>query len=413
MSLEAIILAGGQGKRLRDTVAGLPKAMAPVAGQPFLSHVINFFRMQGVERFIFSLGHEATVILNYLREDYPTLDYKIVVEESPLGTGGAVRLAMKEAAEEDVIIANADTLFKVNIDSLIQLHKNTGAECTLALKRMKNIDRYGVVEMNGAMITSFSEKNSYAEGLINGGVYVINRQKFLQRPLAESFSLEKDYLEKYFHEGIFAGSIQEGYFIDIGTPEDFTKANEELRRPSPDLKKIDNSWTLFLDRDGVINDETVGKYVLNWSQFIFSKGVLDVFKKLSAHFGRIIIVSNQRGVGKGLMSEAALQSIHLEMQREVEIVHGKIDRIYYCTDKDETSFNRKPNPGMAVRAAKDFADIDLSKSIMVGNKPGDMRFGRYAGMVTVFVKTTNPDQAFPHQDIDFLYPSLYEFASAL
>ncbi|HEU4633217.1 MAG TPA: HAD-IIIA family hydrolase, partial [Flavisolibacter sp.] len=156
-----------------------------------------------------------------------------------------------------------------------------------------------------------------------------------------------------------------------------------------------------------------GHYVLHWGEFIFSKGVLETFKKLSDRFGRVIVVSNQRGVGRQLMTEADLQSIHLEMQREVEIVGGKIDRIYYCTDKNDKCFNRKPNPGMALQALKDFPDIDLSKAIMVGNKPSDMRFGRAAGMFTVFVTTTNPGQVFPHQDIDLVFDTLSHFAEAL
>jgi histidinol phosphatase-like enzyme len=94
-------------------------------------------------------------------------------------------------------------------------------------------------------------------------------------------------------------------------------------------------------------------------------------------------------------------------------VNGKIDKIYYCTEKDDKCFNRKPNPGMALQALHDFPDIDLTKSVMVGNKPGDMKFGRAAGMFTVFVKTTNPDQPFPHSDIDIIFPTLYDFASAL
>jgi len=118
-------------------------------------------------------------------------------------------------------------------------------------------------------------------------------------------------------------------------------------------------------------------------------------------------------VGKGLMTETNLQTIHLEMQREVEIVGGKIDKIYYCTEKNDKCFNRKPNPGMALQAFQDFSDIDPSKSIMVGNKPGDMKFGRAAGMFTIFVRTTNPEQPFPHPDIDMAFPSLFDFASAL
>lgn len=179
------------------------------------------------------------------------------------------------------------------------------------------------------------------------------------------------------------------------------------------LETVDNTWTLFLDRDGVINEEKAGEYVLQWSHFLFSAGVLAAFKKLSDAFGLLIIVTNQRGVGKGLMSQQNLDQIHTEMRREVEAVGGRIDRIYACTDLDDESINRKPNPGMALQAQKDFGQIDFSKSIMVGNKPGDMRFGRAAGMFTVFVATTNPEVPFPHPDIDLRFASLQAFAAAL
>lgn len=414
MAKEAIILAGGLGTRLREAVPDLPKCMAPVAGKPFLSYVIDHLRMQGIERFIFSLGYKWGVIEEYLQKEYSTLDYTSVIEGEPLGTGGAIHLALQKSSTENIVLANGDTLFKINLDEVAKLHKAQNAECTLTLKPMHHFDRYGVVEINDAgKILSFKEKQFYQEGFINGGIYLLNKKKFLSHSFSEKFSFEKDYLEKYDKEGNFFGSCQEGYFIDIGIPEDYNKAQIDLKRTALDLNKIDKSWTLFLDRDGVINEEKIGEYVLHWGEFVFSKGVLDVFKKLSDSFGRIIVVSNQRGVGKGLMKEAALQSIHLEMQREVGIVDGKIDKIYYCVEKDDKCFNRKPNPGMALQALKDFSDIDFSKSVMVGNKPGDMKFGRAAGMFTVFVKTTNPDQPFPHPDIDVTFPSLYDFASAL
>jgi D-glycero-alpha-D-manno-heptose 1-phosphate guanylyltransferase len=410
---EAIILAGGLGTRLREAVPDLPKCMAPVAGKPFLSYVIDYFRMQGVQRFIFSLGYKSEAIEAYLQQHYTTLDYTSVIEDQPLGTGGAIQLALQKATVNDVIVANGDTLFKISLEELKSLHQNKNAEGTLALKPLKNFDRYGAVETDNNQIVSFKEKQFYNQGLINGGVYLLNKEKFLSRSLPEKFSFEKDYLETFCKEEKFYGSIQQGYFIDIGIPEDYQKAQTDLQRPQLDLTKIDKSWTLFLDRDGVINEEKVGEYVLHWGEFIFSKGVLETFKKLSDAFGRIVVVSNQRGVGKGLMTEAALQSIHLEMQREVEIVGGKIDRIYYCTEREDKCFFRKPNPGMALKALNDFPGIDFSKSIMVGNKPSDMKFGRAAGMYTVFVKTTNPDQEFPHSDIDAAFPSLSGFASAL
>jgi D-glycero-alpha-D-manno-heptose 1-phosphate guanylyltransferase len=411
---ECIILAGGLGTRLQQAVPDLPKCLAPVAGKPFISYIIDYLRMQGVQKFVFSLGFRHEAIEEFLQKKYPTLDYTVVIESEPLGTGGAIQLALQNTREENVVIANGDTLFKVELDALFSLHAGQQAECTLALKNMQNFERYGVVEKNAeGKITSFREKQFYSEGEINGGVYILNREKFLQRNLPSKFSFEKDFLEKFYRNSTFYALAQNGYFIDIGIPEDFNKAQTELARKPLDLTQIDKSWTLFLDRDGVINEEKVGHYILHWGEFIFSTGVLETFKKLFEKFGRIIVVSNQRGVGKGLMTEADLQSIHLEMQREVEIVGAKVDRIYYCTEKDDRDFFRKPNPGMAFRAMQDYPDIIPEKSVMVGNKPGDMGFGRAAGFYTIFVRTTNPDQPFPHQDIDAVFPTLPDFAHSL
>jgi D-glycero-alpha-D-manno-heptose 1-phosphate guanylyltransferase len=411
---ECIVLAGGLGTRLQEAVPGLPKCLAPVAGKPFLSYIIDYLRMQGVQRFVFSLGYRHEAIEEFLQSKYSTLDYSVVIENEPLGTGGAIKLALQNTREENVVITNGDTLFKVDLDSLFFLHLEKNAECTMALKTMKDFERYGVVEKNeNDQIISFREKQYYAEGQINGGLYILNREKFNQRNLPYQFSFEKDYLEKFFTEAKFYASLHNGYFIDIGIPEDFNKAQSDLARQPLDLTGIDKTWTLFLDRDGVINDEKVGHYILHWGEFIFSKGVLDTFKKLYEKFGRIVVVSNQRGVGKGLMSEADLQSIHLEMKREVEIVGAKIDQIYYCTGKDDRDFYRKPNPGMALRAMQEFKDIIPERSVMVGNKPGDMKFGRAAGFYTIFVKTTNPDQLFPHEDIDAVFPTLPDFAHSL
>ena len=411
MIKEAIVLAGGLGTRLRDAVPDLPKCMAPVAGKPFLVHVINALRMQGVEHFIFSLGYKAESIIDFLKEAYPKLSYTTVIEDTPLGTGGAIQLALKESTTNQVLVANGDTLFKIDLASMEHLHNNNGAACTLALKPLTHFDRYGVVEIDKKQrISSFREKQFYVEGLINGGIYLIDKSKFLEQDFPERFSFEKDYLETHFSKAVFMGSVQEGYFIDIGIPEDFEKANVDLLRPKFDTGNIDRSWTLFLDRDGVLNEEKKGDYIRRWDEFIFSKGVLEVMKQLSELFGRIIVVSNQRGVGKGLMSEADLQSIHLEMQREIAIVGGRIDRFYYCTETDDKCYDRKPNPGMAFRAMREFPDILPDKSVMVGNKLSDMQFGRAAGMVTVYVKTTNPDQAYPHPDIDLIFDSLRDFA---
>ena len=179
------------------------------------------------------------------------------------------------------------------------------------------------------------------------------------------------------------------------------------------LPAIDTSWTLFIDRDGVINNEKKEHYILNWNEFKFYDGVkqaMDIFNK---KFGVIVMVTNQRGIGKGLMTEDDLSFIHQNMTKEIVVNNGRIDKIYYCTSMDNNHINRKPNAGMAHLAKQDFPAIDFSKAIMVGNKPSDMGFGRNAGIITVFVATTNPEVEFPNPLIDYRYNDLLEFANAI
>jgi D-glycero-alpha-D-manno-heptose 1-phosphate guanylyltransferase len=411
---EAIILAGGLGTRLREAVPDVPKCMAPVAGRPFLFYVINYLRSQGIEKFIFSLGYRHEVIEQYLAEQFATLQYDCVVEEEPLGTGGAIQLACQKVTDKSVVVTNGDTLFKANIRQLSFFQQQQGAICTLGLKPMKNVDRYGAVEVNKEdVITAFKEKQFYQNGLINGGVYVLNVAGFLANNFPAKFSFENDFLEKQTEKGTLTGIVQNSYFIDIGIPEDYTRAQEEFKRIPLDLAMVTKKWTLFLDRDGVINEDKEGSYIFGPEEFIFTLGGAAIFKKLTAKFNRIIIVTNQRGVGKGLMKEKALDAIHQKMQTAINAAGGKIDAVYYATSIHNNDILRKPNPGMALKAKKDFPDIDLTHSIMIGNNISDMQFGRNAGMYTVFVTSTNKNVQLPHPDIDLIFDTLSDFVKAL
>ena len=229
MIREAIILSGGLGTRLREAVPELPKSMAPVAGVPFIKHVVEHFIAGGVERFIFSLGYKSEVIIDFLSKEFPHLEKVFVVEDEPLGTGGAIAKAVAECTGENVLIANGDTLYKVDPKRLGAYHVSNSSECTLSLKPMRNFDRYGVVILDkDGHVQSFLEKAYYNEGLINGGVYALHIKPFLSIGFPEKFSFEKDYLEKYFPSRKMMGLIQDTYFIDIGIPEDFIRASKEL-----------------------------------------------------------------------------------------------------------------------------------------------------------------------------------------
>lgn len=176
---------------------------------------------------------------------------------------------------------------------------------------------------------------------------------------------------------------------------------------------VDKTWTLFLDRDGVINHEKEQSYVFHYGEFAFYDDTKEALRLLAAKFGPIVVVTNQRGVGKGLMTEKDLQEIHTEMVRDIGQSGGRIDRIYFCDSLSNDHPNRKPNPGMALEAKKAIPSIDFSRSVMVGNNISDMEFGRNAGMYTVFVRTTHPDLPLPHPAIDLAFNSLYDFAKAL
>lgn len=225
--MQAIILAGGLGTRLKSVVANKPKALSPVAGKPFLFYVIEYLKNEGVTEFIFSLGYLSEQIIDFLQQNYPQLAYKYYIEESPLGTGGGIKKAITLTTAEDVLIVNADTYFDVNLEVMYQLHKHSNAQCTIALKKMVDFDRYGAVEINAAnTIVHFKEKNFVKEGLINGGFIFLNTPYFIEKTahLPEIFSFEKEFLEVHLHTMVVKGFTSEGYFIDIGIPEDYQKA---------------------------------------------------------------------------------------------------------------------------------------------------------------------------------------------
>lgn len=167
---------------------------------------------------------------------------------------------------------------------------------------------------------------------------------------------------------------------------------------------------LFLDRDGVINEEKDGSYIFSLNEFLLYDGALTALVQLSRSFDYTFVVTNQRGVGRGLMSEAALQEIHEHLIQLVTTAGGRIDAIYFAPSMQSDHPDRKPNTGMAIAAKKQFPTIDFSTSVMVGNNLSDMQFGKNMGMRTIFLHTTKDKVTLPHVLIDEQYPSLMDYA---
>lgn len=173
--------------------------------------------------------------------------------------------------------------------------------------------------------------------------------------------------------------------------------------------KYGKGWTLFLDRDGVINKELPDDYVKSWSEFEWEPKSKEAIAILTLHFDRIFIITNQRGVGIGVMSENDLHDIHSKMLTEINDAGGRIDKIYYCTDVDRNSYHRKPNPGMGLKAKADYPEIDFSKTVMVGNALHDMEFGRSLETQTVFIDEKKKYNGNKTEAMDEIYDSLYNY----
>lgn len=171
--------------------------------------------------------------------------------------------------------------------------------------------------------------------------------------------------------------------------------------------KVNKDWTLFLDRDGVINVERNNDYVYKPSQFIFDTSVLEIFEKCNPIFNKILVATNQRGIGRGLMTTEDLAAVHDYMLAQVEQNNGRIDAVYYAPNKADDDPDRKPNVGMALQAQKDYPSIDFAKSIMVGNNISDMEFGKRMGMKTIFLNTTS-QQDDSHPFVDYAIQNLSE-----
>ena len=437
--MEVIVLAGGLGTRLQPVLAEIPKCLAPIGlpevqypsgasavffapeeyglsggGRPFMGYLLEWLVEQGVTHVVFSVGYLKEQVMAYVQGQVWPFSYDFAVEETPLGTGGGIRLALGKCHENEVFVVNGDTFFPVALKTL-----TTNAPITVALKPMRNFSRYGAVETTPAgpaasgkgpevcsaaasaicfveaehtsgpkkllQVTAFHEKAPCEEGLINGGVYAINRSLLDLQGLPERFSFEKDVLEPGASRGQVWGRISDAYFIDIGIPEDYATAQWAIpawfavQKASEAVLAADAD-TLFLDRDGVLNRHLEGDYVKSWEEWEWMPGMLDALAQWARKFTNIVLVTNQRGVGKGVMSDADLAEVHKQMLREIRAAGGRIDLVLVCTATDDADPRRKPNTGMFQEACALLPDIDPARSVMVGDSPKDALFAARSGI---------------------------------
>ncbi len=380
---EAIVLAGGLGTRLAHTVSDRQKVMAPAGGRPFLAYVLRDLKNKGFEKAVLAVSYKNEQIYEYFKDEYLGMKLIYSVEKEPLGTGGAIKQAFRYIENDYALVLNGDTYFDADTDALFSLFTDKNADIVLAAKKMPDCTRHSTIKTDSdGKIISFLEKKENKNGYINGGIYIIRKSVFDSFKNGR-FSFEKEILEKA-QDGLYA-LLSDGYFIDMGVPEAYFRANTEI----PLLFGENIFKAAFLDRDGVICKEK--HHLYKPEDFEFIDGAVQAIEELREKGYLIFVITNQAGVAKGLYTEEDVHTLHSFM---LELIRDKthIDGIYYCpyhedgviAEYKKYSPDRKPGDGMIKRAIEDSQKkgiiIDLESSILVGDKLSDIEAGKKAGV---------------------------------
>jgi D-glycero-D-manno-heptose 1,7-bisphosphate phosphatase len=374
---QAVILAGGLGTRLGEITRQTPKPLVPVGGRPFLEYLIWNLRRHGIENILLSIGYLADRIIEHFGDGSRygvAIDY--VIEEEPAGTGGALALAL-EKLDSLFLVLNGDTLFDLNYLDLALLLKHSPAKAAVALRQVADAGRYGRVNLAGDHISDFGEKTGCGPGLVNGGVYVMNRSVLAELPTSPC-SLEKELFPRLALAGELAGKAYSGFFIDIGLPLSLRDADVLV----PAWRK---KPAVFLDRDGVLNVDF--GHVHRPADFVWLEGAREAVKWLNDNGCLAIVVTNQAGIAKGFYTEEEYLKFSSWISRELRRVGAHLDDTYYCphhpTEGKEPYLKhcdcRKPAPGLLRRAIDDW-QADEGGSVFIGDKKSDLLAAQAAGI---------------------------------
>ncbi|MGD0615508.1 MAG: HAD-IIIA family hydrolase [Verrucomicrobiota bacterium] len=401
---QAVILAGGIGKRLRARLGDLPKPLIPIGGRPLLEHQIELARKHGFERITLFACYRADLIEECLGDGRRFgVKVEYVVEREPLGTSGAV-LAAYDTLAEDFLVLYGDTMVNVDLGRFWERHQRSGADATLLLHPNDHPLDSDLVETDaGDWITAFHNRphppDRWFQNLVNAGLYVL-RKSALQ-PWARStaaMDFGKDLFPAMLDRGarLLAYNSPE-YIKDIGTPERYDRICAEFDSGVVQRSALDTPQpAVFLDRDGTIVKE-VGS-LTSPEQLELLPGAAGAIRELNHRGIRAVVVTNQPVVAKGFCTEADVAMVHRKLETLLGRDHAFLDRIYYCPHHPEKGFAgerpelkircecRKPRPGMLLQAAREL-NLDLSASWLIGDSTTDLETARNAGVKSVLVRT--------------------------
>lgn len=229
--MKALILAGGFGTRLRTVVQNIPKVMAPVREIPFLEYLLEHLHKHAFTETLISVHYLAHHIKNYFGDNYKGMNIRYIEENAPLGTGGAIKHSMSFTQDtKNILVMNGDSFTNCNLKEIFEQHAKSDSKISILVKHMPISERYGTLEISNEIVRSFEEKSQKRNCYINTGIYVLRNDIFLDYSLPEAFSFEQDFLQKKVDQLQIRAIPTDGFFIDIGIPEDYNRAQIDLEK---------------------------------------------------------------------------------------------------------------------------------------------------------------------------------------
>lgn len=380
---QCVILAGGQGTRLGILTKKCPKPLLKVKNKPFLFYLISALKLQGFSKFLILTHYLNKSFVDYFRNNFLDTDIKIIKEKEKLGTGGSIRNAYK-SLDNEFLVLNGDTLFDINLRDLIFFAKKKKAKaCVALIKSYNHKEKYSYTVNSDGRVVSY-KKEIKAIKYVSGGVYFF-KKKFINSFSKKELDLDHDLLKKLFEKKILYAKFYKKNFIDIGSIKYFRKSQNHV--PNTMYKPV-----CFLDRDGVLNYDY--GYVASTSRFKWKKNVIEAIKFLNNNNYYVIVITNQAGIGKGFFSEKKVLKLHDWINERIFKAGGYISKFYYspfykysAIKKYRQESNlRKPNPGMLIKAFKEFKFLKKKNSFLIGDNITDIEAGINFNINSYFVE---------------------------
>lgn len=435
--MKTIIMAGGKGTRISELFPDIPKPLIPIDGVPVLEREIISLREQGFDDLIITISHMGEKIRQYFGDGSKwNVHIEYYDETIHLGNAGALFKLRDKLGNEDFLLLNADAIFEVDFNRMINFHREKKALVTLFTHPNSHPYDSGLIIADNNLsvehwLTKEDARPQWYKNRVNAGLHVINPKvldmvgidtdvigKEIDGKLVK-VDLDRQILKPLCGRGVMYCYDSPEYVKDMGTPERYSMVEKDFKKGIVNFKNLSNKQrAVFLDRDGTVN--VYKGFLTNIDEFELIDGVAEAIKKINSSGYLCILVTNQPVIARGEVTYEELEQIHNKLETLLGLQGAYIDGIYYCPHHPHKGYEgevpelkidcdcRKPKPGMLYKAAKDF-NIDLSKSYMVGDSENDIKAGTLAGCKTVLVGMTQHDM-YDYGETDKL-DSLFEFAN--